>query len=81
MSSWSFHSNTLLALAVTVSAWVLWSVGGSRVDAYIALYTVWYLIVKALLRPRRLYWDPLLAVLLVVFAVSAAYRIYRVLAP
>ncbi|MEM0471703.1 MAG: hypothetical protein QXI22_09215 [Sulfolobales archaeon] len=81
MSSWNFHSNALLALMVVLSAWILWSIGEPRVDAYIALYTIWYLIIKMLLKPKKLYKDPLLAVLLTVFAATVAYRVVEVLSP
>jgi hypothetical protein len=44
----SLLANTLLALAVTATTWVLWSLGESRVDAYTSLYALEYTLIKAL---------------------------------
>jgi len=75
----SLLANTLLALAVTATTWVLWSLGESRVDAYTSLYALEYTLIKALLRPRRVVLDIPWLILLALFTVAVAYRIAGVL--
>ena len=75
----SLLANILLALAVTVTTWALWSLGESRVDAYTSLYALEYTIVKAVLRPRKLTYDIPWLILLTLFTVTVAYRIAGVL--
>jgi len=72
-------ANTILALMVFATFWALHSLGEGRVDAYICMYTLEYLIVKALFRPRRATRDYLAAALLAAFAVAVAFRILEVL--
>lgn len=75
----SFISNTVLAALVAMSTWALWSVGEHRIDAYIAMYTLEYVVVKAIFRPRRRGIDLLLVVLLTVFFVIVSIRVYWVI--
>ncbi len=62
-----------------MSAWALWSVGEGRLDAYVSLYTVEYLAVKSVLRPRRLLGDPVAVALVAVFAAIVAVKVLEVL--
>jgi len=75
----SYAANTLIALSVTVTTWALWSLGESRVDAYIALYTLAYTVIKSLLEPRRKPLDIPWLILLAMFTVAVSYRVLEVL--
>jgi len=74
-----YLANTILATLVTLSVWGLWSVGEKRLDAYIALITLDYTVVKALLSPRRTPLDLLFPILLTAFIAAVAYRIATIL--
>ncbi|HIP64995.1 MAG TPA: hypothetical protein EYH08_00505 [Pyrodictium sp.] len=74
-----YLANTILAVLVTLSVWGLWSVGEKRLDAYIAIITLDYTIVKALLSPRRTPFDMLFPILLAAFTAAIAYRIASIL--
>jgi len=76
-----YLANTVLATLISLTCWALWSLGEGRVDAYLALYTLEYLVVKALFRPRRIGPDVLLLTLLAAFFIIVAYRILEVLGP
>ncbi len=64
-----------------MTSWSLWSIGETRIDAYIALYVLEYTVIKAVLRPWRKTRDWLFVALLIVFAICVGYRVYTVLAP
>lgn len=72
-------ANTALAAMYAVTTWFLWHAGEARLDAYLALYTLEYLVVKAVARPRRVARDWLAAALVAAFFAAAAYRIARLL--
>ncbi|QOJ79287.1 hypothetical protein IG193_02150 [Infirmifilum lucidum] len=74
-----YLANTVLALAVFLAFWALYSLGEGRVDAYISVYTLEYFVVKALFRPRRVTRDYLAAVLFAVFVAIVVYRVLEVL--
>ena len=75
----SFLANTVLATLVGLITWSLWSIGERRIDVYVALYTLSYLVIKAVLNPRRKGLDWLAVALTIVFFVCVAYRVYEVL--
>lgn len=75
----SYVANTLFALAVAIITWALWSLGESRVDAYVAVYTLAYTVIKSLLEPRRAPLDIPWLILLAMFTVAVTYRIAEVL--
>jgi len=79
MARKDYIANSVLALLIAITAWALWSVGDMRIDAYIALYTLEYVVVVALLRPHRIGTDWLLIILLAVFSIAVALRILEVL--
>ncbi|MEZ0290067.1 MAG: hypothetical protein ABWJ42_03125 [Sulfolobales archaeon] len=79
MISRDYLFNTLLALFVGVSVWSLWSLGESRLDAYISLIVLEYLVLKSIVRPRRVSRDWLAVALILIFIVIASLRIYLVL--
>ncbi len=72
-------SNTILAIMITITSWFLWGVGESRVDVYISLYTLEYLVIKAVARPRRIHRDWLVLVLIAIFILIVGYRVYEVI--
>lgn len=49
------------------------------ITAYIALYILEYVVVKAVLRPRRRGFDWLMLILLIIFTIIIGYRIAEVL--
>lgn len=74
-----YLANTILAILVTLSIWSLWSVGEERYDTYVALITLDYIVVKALLSPRRVPFDLPFPILLAAFIVATVYRIATIL--
>jgi len=75
----NFIANTVLALLVALTVPSLWALGEARFDVYVSLYTLEYLVVKAILRPKRVCRDYLAVALLAVFIYFAARRILEVL--
>jgi hypothetical protein len=71
--------NLILAILVTITVTSLWSVGESRGDVYISLYTLEYLVLKAVLRPRRKTVDFIAIALLASFMFFVTRRILEVL--
>lgn len=71
--------NTLLALLVTVSSSWLYAVGEARFDVYISMYTLSYLVLKTVLRPRTVSRDYLGIGLFIVFLYFVSVRVYEVL--
>lgn len=76
MASRDHIFNTALAAMVAITVWSLWSLGESRLDVYTSLYTLEYLVAKAVLRPRRAGRDWLLAALVASFFAAVSTRIY-----
>lgn len=72
-------ANTLLALMVALTVSTLWALGEERLDAYIAMYTLEYTVVKAVLRPARRGRDWLHAALLAAFTIAVGFRVAEVL--
>ncbi len=72
-------ANTALAMLITLTTWALWSVGEGRVDAYISAFTVEYLAVKSVLRPRKLFKDLVAVILVLIFTFIVAIKVYEVL--
>ena len=75
----SYLANVVLALLITLTTWALWSVGEHRVDVYIAMFVLTYVVTKAILRPRRRGLDVLLLILIATFFVIVSIRVYQVL--
>jgi hypothetical protein len=75
----NYLANTIFTVMVMLTSSIFWILGETRVDAYFSMYTLEYFVVKALLNPRRLYKDFLAFVLLAIFAVIVAYKVYEVL--
>ena len=71
--------NMLLSLFIVIITVSLWSLGESRIDAYIALYTLAYVVLISIIRPKRISRDYLLITLLIAFSIAVGYRIYEVL--
>jgi len=72
-------ANIILTLMIMLTTPLLWSLGEIRLDVYLSMYTLEYLIVKALFNPRRLYRDFPSYILLIIFAIIVGYRVYEVL--
>jgi len=71
--------NLILAVLVAITVTSLWGVGESRGDVYISLYTLEYLVLKAVLRPRRRTVDFIAIALLASFMFFVARRVLEVL--
>ncbi|MCI4457703.1 MAG: hypothetical protein JHC19_06495 [Desulfurococcaceae archaeon] len=71
--------NTLYMSMVTLTVWALWSVRENRLDVYISMFVLEYLVLKMIIRPRRLFIDVLAISLFIVFLIFVSIRIYEVL--
>jgi uncharacterized membrane protein YidH (DUF202 family) len=72
-------ANTVLAMFIAITTYALWSLSEKRFDLYISMYTLEYIIVKAVFRPRRVIMDVLAVGLIIVFFAIVSIRIYEVL--
>jgi hypothetical protein len=72
-------SNTLLIIMITLTTWAFWGIGEHRLDVYISMFVLEYLIIKMMLRPRRIFIDILQIGLLIIFLIFVSIRIYEVL--
>jgi len=79
MISKDHFSNTLLIIMITLTTWSFWSIGEHRLDVYISMFVLEYLIIKMMLRPRRIFIDILQIGLLIIFLIFISIRIYEVL--
>ena len=79
MISRDYIANTTYSFFVVLTTAVLWSLNEYRFDAYISLFTLEYLIVKTIFRPRRVFIDLLAATLVVIFFIFVSLRIYLIL--
>jgi hypothetical protein len=75
----NYLSNTILAIMIMLTSSIFLLLGENRIDAYFSMYTLEYFIIKALFNPRRLYKDFLAFILLAIFSIIVAYRIYEIL--
>jgi len=57
----------------------LWINGEKRIDAYISLYTLEYIIIKVTLRPKKIIRDFIAIILIVSFIFFISIRIAEVL--
>jgi len=71
--------NTLYMSMVTLTVWALWSVRENRLDVYMSMFVLEYLVLKMIIRPRRLFIDVLAISLFIVFLIFVSIRIYEVL--
>jgi hypothetical protein len=75
----NYLSNTILAIMIMLTSSIFLLLGENRIDVYFSMYTLEYFIIKALFNPRRLYKDFLAFILLAIFSIIVAYRIYEIL--
>jgi signal transduction histidine kinase len=75
----SFLANTILSFLIVITAVVLWINGEKRIDAYISLYTLEYIIIKVTLRPKKIIRDFIAIILIVSFIFFISIRIAEVL--
>ncbi|MGC8752607.1 MAG: hypothetical protein ACP5O5_04165 [Fervidicoccaceae archaeon] len=71
--------NTLLSLFIAISCFFLAYVGESRIDAYMSVFVLDYMVLKAVIRPRRIGRDWLMILLLLIFSFTVAFRIAEVI--
>jgi hypothetical protein len=75
----NYLSNTILAIMIMLTSSIFLLLGENRIDVYFSMYALEYVIIKALFNPRRLYKDFLAFILLAIFSIIVAYRIYEIL--
>jgi hypothetical protein len=75
----NYLANTILAIMIMLTSSIFLLLGENRIDVYFSMYTLEYFIIKALFNPRRLYKDFLAFILLAIFSIIVAYRIYEIL--
>jgi len=71
--------NTLYISMTTLTVWALWSVRENRLDVYISMFVIEYLVLKMIIRPRRLFIDVLAISLFIIFLIFVSINIYEVL--
>lgn len=72
--------NTVFAFLVFLTYSALASLGESRFDVYTSLYTLIYISLTAIIRPRRIARDYLAVALIALFIYFVSFRIYEVIA-
>jgi len=71
--------NIVLGFMVVFTVVILSSLGEVRLDVYISMYTLEYFTAKAVLRPRRRFFDILGLMLLVMFLLIVCFRVWEIL--
>jgi len=71
--------NIVLGFMIVSTAVLLSSLGEIRLDVYISMYTLEYFVVKAVLRPRRRFFDILGLALFLIFSIIVCFRIWEIL--
>jgi len=72
----SYIANTVLAILITITTWLLWTLGELRIDMYIAMYILEYIMIKTLFKPKRRGIDVLFLALVGVFIIIVSYRLW-----
>lgn len=71
--------NILLALFISLTVPVLAALNERRIDVYLSLYTLEYLVLLAVLRPRRKCRDFIAVALFMTFMIIVALRVLEIL--
>jgi len=71
--------NIILGFMIVSTAVILSSLGEVRLDVYISMYTLEYFIAKAVLGPRRRFFDILGLALFLIFSILVCFRIWEIL--
>jgi hypothetical protein len=71
--------NIVLGFMIVSTASILSGLGEMRLDVYLSMYTLEYFVAKAVLRPRRRFFDVLGLVLFLVFSIIVCFRVWEIL--
>jgi len=71
--------NIVLGFMIVPTAVILSSLGETRLDVYVSMYTLEYFVAKAVLRPRRRFFDILGLTLFLIFSLIVCFRIWEIL--
>jgi hypothetical protein len=71
--------NIVLGFMIVSTASILSGLGEMRLDVYLSMYTLEYFVAKAVLRPRRRFFDVLGLALFLVFSIIVCFRVWEIL--
>ena len=71
--------NIVLGTMIVSTVAVLSSLGEMRLDVYVSMYTLEYFVAKAVLRPRRRFFDVLGLLLLTAFSIIVGIRVWEII--
>jgi len=71
--------NIVLGSMIVPTVAILNALGEARLDVYVSIYTLEYFVAKAVLRPRRRFFDVLGPLLLTVFSIIVGVRVWEIL--
>jgi hypothetical protein len=71
--------NIVLGFMIVSTASILSGLGEIRLDVYLSMYTLEYFVAKAVLRPRRRFFDVLGLTLFLVFSIIVCFRVWEIL--
>jgi hypothetical protein len=71
--------NIVLGSMIVPTVAILSALGEARLDVYVSMYTLEYFVAKAVLRPRRRFFDVLGLLLLTVFSIIVGVRVWEIL--
>jgi hypothetical protein len=71
--------NIVLGSMIVPTVAILNALGEARLDVYVSMYTLEYFVAKAVLRPRRRFFDVLGPLLLTVFSIIVGVRVWEIL--
>jgi len=71
--------NIVLGSMIVPTVAILSALGEARLDVYVSMYTLEYFVARAVLRPRRRFFDVLGLLLLTVFSIIVGIRVWEIL--
>jgi hypothetical protein len=71
--------NIVLGSMIVSTVAVFSGLGERRLDLYVSMYTLEYFVAKAILRPRRRFFDVLGLVLFITFSAIVSLKIWEIL--
>ena len=71
--------NIVLGSMIVSTVAMLSGLGEMRLDVYVSMYTLEYFVAKAVLRPRRRFFDILGLALFLIFSIIVCFRVWEIL--
>jgi hypothetical protein len=71
--------NIVLGSMIVSTVAVFSGLGERRLDLYVSMYTLEYFVAKAILRPRRRFFDVLGLVLFITFSAIVSSKVWEIL--